>query len=94
MASSDDAFLVCLRVAGKNLIVRGSMKKKCSACAEAVWVSPASWELSQERKLPLLCMECAEERMAKDDDVQIQAPTKEQLKEAAETIKRDIIERN
>ncbi len=94
MSSSDESFLVCLPVAGTNLVVPGSMKKQCSACATPVWVSPASWKLCEEKQLPLLCLPCAERRAALDDDVQTQLPTAEQVQEAVQAIKKNIIERN
>ncbi len=91
--SDDDAYLVCLRVGTSDLIVPGSMRKTCSVCSHRVWVSPASWEMCRKKKLPILCMQCAEERAATDDDARIQAPTPEQLKELRDTLRKDFIER-
>jgi hypothetical protein len=86
--SDDDAYLVCLRVTDAAVVVPGSTKNTCSACGERVWVSAASLALSKERKLRILCMDCADKKAAEDDDVQVQPPTEEQLKEIRDTIER------
>jgi hypothetical protein len=83
------AFLLCMRVVGSpKILVPGSTKTRCTDCGEPVWVSPASLKLSKKRKLKTVCMQCADERAAKDDDLHIQAPTEEQRQEI-----RDFIER-
>jgi hypothetical protein len=86
--AEDDAYLVCMRVAHLRVPVPGSSKKKCSACAEPVWVSPASLALSRKKHLPLLCLLCASEQAAKDDDVTVQPLTEEQKKEIRDAIER------
>jgi hypothetical protein len=77
-----------LRVGDTQLIVPGSTKNQCSACGRAVWVSRASLALSKEKNLQIICMPCAEERAAKDDDVRVQPPTKEQRDEIKDMIER------
>jgi hypothetical protein len=86
--AKDDAYLVCLRVADLTVAVPGSTKKKCSACASAVWVSPASLALCKKRHLPILCMQCAEKQAAKDEDVVVQPLTEEQKQEIRDAIER------
>ncbi len=88
MSKDDDSYLVCLRVKDANVVVPGSTKNTCSDCGERVWVSAASLALSKQRNLRIVCMACAEKRAAADDDVQIQQPTAEQLKEIRDTIER------
>jgi hypothetical protein len=53
-----------------------------------VWVSPASLALSKQKHLPLLCLTCAAEQAAKDDDVTVQPLTEEQQKEIRDAIER------
>jgi hypothetical protein len=86
--TADDAYLVCMPVEAMTVAVPGSTKKRCSACARAVWVSPASLALSKKKHLPLLCLLCASERMAKDEDVSVQPLTEEQKKEVRDAIER------
>lgn len=87
MADSD-AYLMCLPVKGTTVVVPGSTKEKCSTCQTPVWVSRASLALREQHNLRILCMKCAEKRMEKDNDVQVQMPTPEQLKEI-----RDLVDR-
>lgn len=85
----EESFLVCLPVKGSPpLLVPGSKKTTCTDCQAAVWVSPASFQLSVERSLKIVCIPCADKRAALDDDAKIQMPTEEQLREI-----RDMIER-
>jgi hypothetical protein len=86
--AEDDAYLVCMRVADLKVPVPGSTKRKCSACTAPVWVSPASLTLSKQKHLPLLCLACASEQAAKDDDVTVQPLTEEQRKEIRDAIER------
>jgi hypothetical protein len=87
--AEDDSYLMCMRVADLTVAVPGSTKKRCSACARPVWVSPASLDLSRKRHIPLLCIPCAEERAAKDEDgMVIQPLTEEQIKEIRDAIER------
>jgi hypothetical protein len=90
MAKSDDSYLVCLRVTTTSHVVPGSMKKRCSDCDHRVWVSPASWKVSLRKKLAILCMQCAKKRAAKDDDLEIQFPTKEQRAEIRAATQKDV----
>jgi hypothetical protein len=87
--AEDDSYLVCLRVEDLKVAVPGSTKKRCSACGRQVWVSPASLDLSRTKRVPLLCMPCAEERAANDEEgVVIQPLTAEQIKEIRDAIER------
>ncbi len=86
--AADDAYLVCMPVEVMTVAVPGSTKKRCSACARAVWVSPASLALSKKRHLPLLCLPCAGERAAKDEEVSVQPLTEEQRQEIRDAIER------
>jgi hypothetical protein len=88
----DESFLVCLPVAGTFGVVPGSLKKRCSACNCQIYVSPASWTLTQSRKLHLLCMNCARKRAAADDDLHIEIPTEEQRQELRAATNKDLTE--
>jgi hypothetical protein len=84
----EDAYLVCMPVDKMSVVVPGSTKKRCSGCGRAVWVSPASLSLSKKKHLPLLCLPCAAERAAKEEDVKVQPLTEEQRKEIRDAIER------
>jgi hypothetical protein len=92
MADSD-AYLVCLRVADAPVVVSGSTKHKCLDCGHWVWASPASLTIARAKAMAVLCMACAEKRAETDDDVEVQQPTAEQLKEMRDTILKDWTER-
>jgi hypothetical protein len=88
MSSPDEAFLVCLPVTVTTLIVPGSTKTDCTDCGQRVWVSAASLALSREKGAKIICMACADKRAAKDDDVQVQPPSADQLREIRDAIER------
>jgi hypothetical protein len=86
--ADDHAYLMCMPVKQMKVVVPGSTKKRCSGCGQAVWVSPASLVLSKKKHLPLLCLPCAEERIAKEEDVNVQPLTEEQRREIRDAIER------
>ena len=86
--AKDDAYLVCLRVEDLPVAVPGSTKKRCSVCGQPVWVSAASLKLGKQKHAALLCMPCAVEKAATDDEVVVQPPTEEQIKEIKDAIER------
>ena len=86
--AKDDAYLVCLRVEDLAVAVPGSTKKRCSVCGKQVWASRASLKLGKEKHAALLCMPCAVEKAATDDEVVVQPPTEEQFKEIRDAIER------
>ena len=88
MSTPDEAFLVCLPVTVTTLIVPGSTKTDCTDCGQRVWVSAASLALGKEQGAKIICMDCANKRAAKDEDVEIQPPTEEQLREIRDAIER------
>jgi hypothetical protein len=87
--------LVCIPVAlADSTIVAGSTKHPCAECGQKVWVSPASMKLAKEKKAVYLCIPCAQKMMEDDDEAEIATPSKEQIKELRDTLRRDQTERN
>lgn len=55
---SEFCLVVPCSVPGRDHIITGSKKAKCSLCWQDVWVSPASLIRIQELELKLLCFDC------------------------------------
>jgi hypothetical protein len=88
MSTPEESFLVCLPVTVTTLIVPGSTKTDCTDCGQRVWVSAASLALSKAQGARIICMDCANKRAATDEEVEVQPPTEEQLREIRDAIER------
>lgn len=79
----EGAFIMCLPTAGGQPHVP-SEKSHCTKCGAEVWISPASRKLALKYGAKAVCAECMLKRMdtlPEGEEIKINLPTKEQLKE-------------
>lgn len=79
------AVVVCWPVSCPGRIVTGSTQGPCSNCGAAVWVSPASRPLLEEREAAILCIPCFEQLNA-GKVVRLRPPTPAQLAEIVQEL--------
>lgn len=80
-------FLACVRVDPPGSVAVGSVRRVCVDCAAAVWVAPSGLAILA-RGAVAVCLPCARVRIERDPDLQLMAPSAEQLGEVGEWLRR------
>jgi len=76
----ESTYLVCVKAGPDVFRVPGSTEHPCADCTSPVWVSKASREAAGPDGT-VVCIGCAETRLAKEKDPEFQGLTEGQIRE-------------
>lgn len=81
MSDEDSTYIICLRQTFEGTIVRDSLTSNCCECDSPIWITPATMKIMVDEDAKLICFQCVEARKKKEE-IEVQPPTQEQIKEA------------
>jgi hypothetical protein len=87
MSDEDEqVWLGCVSMEGRGLVAIGSVEASCAECGTAVWVAPSGLALMEEKGAQPTCLRCVANKVAADDDVEVEPMSEKQIAEMVATL--------